>query len=110
MQALDHNRLRDFLLDQLPQPHARYRRQRRLRRRGQRRQDERNRNNDQLEPGRGVQGNCRYLKSSLTERSSWTRRIASASNGATERIFILACCFSGGSGIESVITISSIGE
>src|SRR6202165_3556514 len=55
MQALDHNRLRDFLLDQLPQPHARYRRQRGLRRRGQRRQDESNRNNDQLEPGRGVQ-------------------------------------------------------
>ena len=36
--------------------------------------------------------------------------MSQASNGAIDRIFILRCCFAGGSGIESVITISSIGE
>src|ERR1700730_8578582 len=55
MQALDHDRLGDFLFDELPQSHPRDGRQGRLGRCGQRRQDERDGDDDELEPGRGVQ-------------------------------------------------------
>jgi hypothetical protein len=55
MQALDDDRLRDFLLDELPQPHPRNRRERRLSGCGQCRQYERHKNYDELEPGSGIQ-------------------------------------------------------
>ncbi len=55
MQPLDHDRLRNFLFDELPQPHPGNRGQRRLSGCRQRRQDKRDENNDDLNPGRGVQ-------------------------------------------------------
>src|SRR5205807_9607157 len=105
---IDQDCLRHFLLHQRAKPNATDRGQRGLRRRRQGGQDQRDDDDQQLDPGGGVhQIFWRYLKSSLTERSSCTRRIASASRGATERTLILGCCLSGGNGIESVITISS---
>src|SRR3989442_12735190 len=62
MQALDHDRLRDVLLDQLAQPHARDRRQRGLGRGGQRRQDERNHDDDELSEGCCVHGLYRLFE------------------------------------------------
>ena len=45
----------------------------------------------------------------LTDSSWWIRRIPSASKAATDCTLIFGNCFSGGSGIESVITTSLIG-
>ena len=62
MQALDHDRLRDVLLDELAQSHARDRRQRGLGRGSQRRQDERNHDDDELSEGCCVHGMYRLLE------------------------------------------------
>ena len=62
MQTLDHDRLRDVLLDELAQPDARDRRQRGLGRGGHRRQDERDHDDDELSEGCWVHGICRLFE------------------------------------------------
>ena len=46
--------------------------------------------------------------STLTDLPTWMRRIASASSGAIDRIFICGRRFSGGTGTVSVVTISAM--